>query len=708
MRQSWRFSADIPEPHQLVKIQQRAVFFIMKRSEKMQSTKSNNRRTHAQSSYQSPPEQAAGQPAGAGTIASGMSSPSAPSGVLSELAARPNKRRRTEASAVRSAPGSGAHPAPNVTSTPAPSSALHYDGLPPNSYVQHSPLWRTDAPELQGATEQQLASEDAAVHKEHRAPDNRPSTSGRKRKVPIPLGTGSSDSDLPYPDDTPLIKRFLNGAKGEGKAETVRIYARLFEVFSAWLKQQSKGGLQDRLFKDELMLDAEKFQEETGRTHLIAAMTHLRAVESNGTVTISAQSQHVIPEGDKNLINNARSAIPSRCLTELRAFSAWLHSNDKGALCETGRLQSPSLQDDINNFLTSTNRVNSSVVYTALRNLDIFCVSKTPALLKQPVLRGTPAVRSKFNTSEIHEVDRQLCEQFKNVLSDSLSASGPEKRYTNGQTYSSRMSSFMRSFSAWLKANQKAPMAKRLQDPTLDEDLKLFTDSDRRGDAMKLISMLAQVRDLFAPNAQSPEQSNKLQAHDVDRQLSEQFKNSLLASGRETTSINQENYADMLSTHMRQFSAWLNNNCKGPMASRLHEPMLERDLSLYIRGKGFGYKSVLRDMLTQVRRMDPFKVQLPELGSGAEPSVSSHSSLQHPTAPDGLPPAPQHVWNPDTPAEEATRPALSTQPDALSPTFEFDWGDALYQADVLSHADQRKWDLDTISEQFMAPPWLGQ
>ncbi|MFC3276518.1 hypothetical protein ACFOHQ_01395 [Xanthomonas fragariae] len=130
MRESWRCSAGIPEPHQLDQIQEQAVFFIMKRSEKMRSTKSSNRRTHAQSTYQSVPEQATGQAASLGAGPSGMLSSSTPPGVLSELAARPNKRRRTEASAVRSAPGSGVHPARSGTSRPFPF-ALEHDNLPP-------------------------------------------------------------------------------------------------------------------------------------------------------------------------------------------------------------------------------------------------------------------------------------------------------------------------------------------------------------------------------------------------------------------------------------------------------------------------------------------------------------------------------------------------------------------------------------------------
>ena len=184
MRQSWRYSVDIPARHQLAarhqldKMQQRAVFFIMKRSEKMVRPKSSNRRTHAQSTYQSVPEQATGRPASPGGATAGMPSSSAPSGVLGELPARPNKRRRTEASAARSVPGSGALVAPNGTSIPFPF-ALHHDHLPPNSHVPQ--LRRADAPGPQGTTAQQPASEDVAVQEERRAPVDCPSTSGDRR-----------------------------------------------------------------------------------------------------------------------------------------------------------------------------------------------------------------------------------------------------------------------------------------------------------------------------------------------------------------------------------------------------------------------------------------------------------------------------------------------------------------------------------------------
>ncbi|MFC7576269.1 hypothetical protein [Xanthomonas fragariae] len=660
--------------------------------------KSSNRRTHAQSTYQSVPEQATGRPASPGAAPAGMASSSAPFGVLGELTARPNKRRRTEVSAARSAPGLGAHPARNRTSIPSPSSALPDDSPPPSRPLHHSPLWRADAPESQEATAQQPAFEDAAIHEERPAPVDCSSTFGRKRKVPIPRGTGSSDADLSYSADKELIAGFLDGAeKGGSNVNTAKKYSFLLISFSAWLKQQKKGGLKDRLSQDELTRDAEEFQRQTGRTNVTVALTHLRSVESHGTVTISTLPRHLTPAGDAQLINDASSAISRRYLTELRAFSEWLHAAHKEGLCAPGRLDSQSLEGDANTFLIEKERLSVYTVFLALRKLRAFCRGERPAVQSN--------VRS--NKREISDVDRQLKEQYQYALSIAFSASGPEKKYANGETYSGKMAGSMHTFSAWLKAKKKASMATRLHAPTLDEDFNLFKDAKYPRDTRAIGNMLTQVREMYPSDVQSPDQANKRQAHDLDRQLSEQFKAALLAPGRETTSIKREKYADMLSAHVRHFSAWLHNNDKAPMASRLHEPMLDDDLNLYIRGKTLGYKSVLRHMLMQVRQVCPSNVQLPDLGSTAEPSGSACSSLLPSTLPSGLPQAPENVLTPDTPAERVAEPSLPAQPEASSPISEFDW-DALDEVDGFQPPPQSDLDFETLADELMAPSWSVQ
>ncbi|WP_208588533.1 hypothetical protein [Xanthomonas fragariae] len=638
-----------------------------------------------------------------------MSSSSAPSGVLNELSARPTKRRRTEASAARSAPKSGAHPARNVTSIPFSSSALSYGDRPPNSHLHHSQLWRADAPEPQGTTAQQPALDNAAVHENCPAADNRPPLRGRlggfaQLSQQIRHGTGRSRSNTLYPLDKELIAQFVEGAERGGSSfVTTKTHANMLIRFSDWLRQQNRGGLQDGLLKKELKDDATNFQKGMKRDYLATALKYLHAFDSSPdrTVNIPIIPQHEASDADKKFINAALSTKPYHA-TALRAFSAWLHAENKKGLCETDRLHSQALMDDAKTF-AKTRLAGSQKSVTALRQLRNF------------YLTGKMDFTKKSNTREIHEVDRQLYEQYKDILSMTLSASGSEKKYNNRQTYSARMSGFMKYFSGWLKANQKASMATRLHDTTLDDDLNIFKGSNSKIYASNIRGMLAQVRDIFPSDVQSPEQVNKPQIHDVDRQLSEKFKNALLAPGRETTSINQEKYAGLLSAHVRHFSAWLQENEKEPLASRLHEPTLDSDLEFYIRDKDLGYQSVLKHMLMQVRQMYPSNVQLPDLGSRGEPAEPSYSSMFPLTHEGGWPQAAEGVWIPDTPEQEVTIPALPAQPEASSLPFEFDWGGALHQSDFLlqghqslSQTHQSNWDLDNFSDQLMAHSWPTQ
>ena len=340
--------------------------------------KSSNRRTHAQSTYQSLPEQPTGWPASPGGAPAGIS---APSGVLGELTARPTKRHRAEVSAVRLVPASGAHPAPNGTSMPFASSALPYGDLPPNSHVHHHPLWRTDAPELQSATAQQPAFENAAVHEEPRAAANRPSTLPRgpapfaKLSGEIRDGTVLSGSNTPYEDDRALIARFVDGAeKGDSNFTTTRIYSHALIRFSDWLRQQNKGSVQERLFKDKEALeqDASNFQQGNKRNPLTAALNHLRtmAVATDGTVQARGYHRHDAPDEDTQFINAALSAKPQQARA-LRAFSAWLHDQGKKGLCETGRLHSQTLMDDAKAFV-NTRIASSSRSMSALKQLRAF------------------------------------------------------------------------------------------------------------------------------------------------------------------------------------------------------------------------------------------------------------------------------------------------------------------------------------------------
>ena len=447
----------------------------------MQIHKSSNPWTHTN---QSTPEQATVRPAGAGNVASGVSSSSAPSGVLNELAARPTKRHRAEASAVRSTPASGAPLAPNGTSIRFPF-ALKCDDLPPNSHLQ---FWPADAPELQGATAQQPAFENAAVHEEPRAAANRPST------LPGEPTTFAELRDTirrvtepsPYPVDSALIARFVDSIEEEASSfDTAKMYTNALMRFSTWLRQQNKDSLQDLLGKGELKSEALNFKKGKKNSCLNAALSHLHSIAStsHGTVKIRGCRHYEVHGSDKPFLKSARSATPY--VTALRAFSAWLHDQGKKGLCETGRLYSQTLMDDAKAFV-NTGMPNSQKAVKALSQIEAFYST------------GKKSGMMRLSTRDIDQGDHQLSQQYEATLV----ASGRNQTYANGQSYAGKLSGRARQFSAWLKQEGKNPMTSRLHDQTLDDDLNLYLAGKNKSYGGNFRLMLDQVRQMSSLNMQ--------------------------------------------------------------------------------------------------------------------------------------------------------------------------------------------------------------
>ncbi|MDM7578813.1 hypothetical protein QT882_09580 [Xanthomonas fragariae] len=452
------------------------------------------------------PEQVTDLPVSPGTVASGMASPSGSSGVLSELPARPTKLLRTEASAVHSAPGSGAIPGQNGTSMPF-HFALPYDYLGRNSHAHHLPLGRADVPEPQWTAEQQPAFEDAAVHEERQVQVGCPSTSCdvpsefAKLSGKIRRGTVLSGSDTPYPADSEFIAQLVDAAGKRGdKLVAIKRYVYLLIRFSDWLRQRGKAGLQKRLCQDKeslrqdkeaLKRDASDFQKGSQGIRLNAALTHLRKIASAnyGAPKIRLSGRYEVPDGDKQLIDGTLSASPAYA-SPLRAFSEWLNSQNKQGLSETGRLHSETLMDDAKAF-AGTCMAGSRKAVAALRKLQ------------ELKLTGAPFIPGKhLDTSDINEDDRQIVEHFKATLW--VSSGG--RTYAKGETYASKTSRRLTRFSVWLKKNNKAPMASRLYDKTLDQDFATYINSLSLNVRSQVKTMLSKVRETYPPDVQLPDQ----------------------------------------------------------------------------------------------------------------------------------------------------------------------------------------------------------
>ncbi|GKS97432.1 hypothetical protein [Acidovorax sp. SUPP2825] len=431
---------------------------------------------------------------------------------------------------------------------------------------------RADSPAAQWITEQQTVPESATVHDQRQEPDDRPSTSAARRGVLAQIGgairraTGPG-SRTPYPADKEMIDLFVPGAEiGGSNSRSARTYAALLIRFSAWLRQQGKPGLRDRLFDEELTREVLQFQQKIKHTDVAAALEHLRATESSGHGVVQIPGYHVISDADEWLISEAFPDTP-RYRSELRAFSEWLHKEGREGLCDADTLHSETLMNDAQAYAST--HMHSNNLVAALKQLRLFDIA------------GMTAIRDKRDTRGIPEADRQL---------------------------------------------------------------------------------------------------------------SENFKDALLAAGRGKT------YAANVSGRVRQFSAWRQEKGKGSLASCLHDPMVDVDLDLWTHGKNPAYGRTMRSMLKQVRATFPPNVPLQFLGAGAEPSYSSYSHMLPATPAGGWPQAPQGYWNPDTPAEEVTQPTLSVQPEASNSTF----GD-LESLDSWPHHGGREFDWGTTQQEVRGP-----
>jgi hypothetical protein len=255
---------------------------------------------------------------------------------------------------------------------------------------------------------------------------------------------------------------------------TVEIYKGDLTRFSAWLKKHKKAGLQDGLFSDELMQDAKRYAKDEARPQLLAGLAHLRTVESSthGTVQIPKRPRAVAPEADEWLIDDA---FPSDSKShrnyrgELRAFSEWLDENGRDPLCDEDRLHSERLLADAEDFVKDKGR-SLQVLSSALRELRTWDLTQ---------------IRPTRTTRKIPEADRRLSAQYEASFG--------------------RRGTFLRSFSAWLQANKKAPLASRLRDdPSLGAELALAAEGKNSRYVFGLKRMLKDLREMLPPGAPSP------------------------------------------------------------------------------------------------------------------------------------------------------------------------------------------------------------
>ena len=320
----------------------------------------------------------------------------------------------------------------------------------------------------------------------------------------------SARRDPPHLADLALLGRAREALKASGVKKGTRdpAMAALLQ-FSAWLRRIGKPAMQDRLFTEELTLDAQKFLRVKGHQDTPYALDHLRNMESSthGTTQISTREvrrEKKVPDADRLYVEVAFGEAPvsqaapaKKTSTEaayrlaLLSFSEWLASMDQPGLTAPNALHSDPMtalaSEYVSMGLPYGHNVMAALVH--LRHFD---------------LNGTVNIKRLRNTLNIPAVDQRLIERFRAQGNAKQEAAGREsgKRILDkkGRPTYDAYAGRARSFSAWLQEQGMRNIASRLDDDfqSLEDDLHLFPSGQKENSVVPYRTALRQLRAMFS------------------------------------------------------------------------------------------------------------------------------------------------------------------------------------------------------------------
>lgn len=342
-------------------------------------------------------------------------------------------------------------------------------------------------------------------------PGPRGADSQQNTLTALPESNETADEILgnhqPYAQDKTLISRLVDGAQAGGSStSTATVYKTKLNRFSAWLRERDLPDMQSRLFAPELTHLAVAYSAEANESVIMAALQHLREMESSrfGTVQIPRVPRHGagnIPEEDHWLISQVfkegKSNSISYYKTALRAFSAWLHKQNT-TLCET--LPSKQLADNIAAFLKE-NPCYEEKMMPAIRHLQTFD-SGGNVVVKQNRATHTIPEDDKTLMRQFHDVEYQRLEENARKEGRTIRLHKHGKFVTAKRTAADKYVSVMNAFSAW-RQEQKMPgsLASRLHDPMLDIERDLFTKNMSKAYAGSVKGILKRLQAAFPPGS---------------------------------------------------------------------------------------------------------------------------------------------------------------------------------------------------------------
>jgi len=474
--------------------------------------------------------------------------------------------------------------------------------------------------------------------------------------VPPPRPTwafvGRSGEPL-YSEDAPLVEGLRAALiKGGFKERTAKSHVDALLRFGRWLLKNNKQGIAERLYDGTLDSDAAEFKK-AGERGILTALGHLRASQAAGGVAPiasranpSADDADLIKQYKSTIIKERKkeAATAYKYATALGSFSEYLRNNARPGIA--ARLYDQSLDEDLMRYEASPRphpKIGAALVHLrqslagdgavehdshilpehadlmdAMRLAD--AVAQDSALQRTVSWPEMLPAQGHDQDAPLSIIDQPSPSSYLALQPGQVGRSAEllysedvplilglkEALLRGGAAESTARSNvdYLLSFGRWLFANDKPPIADRLDHETLDKDVEEFIT---KRDATNVRTALAHLRTSQVAGGVAPVAGRAdLNPYPEDAALIKQYKEQAATAG---TSKTAKTYASLIT----DFGHYLRENNKQSIASRLgdgtlddEDESLNEDINLY-RDSG-GHRAIgaaLEHLRTGARKLGP-------------------------------------------------------------------------------------------------------
>lgn len=262
----------------------------------------------------------------------------------------------------------------------------------------------------------------------------------------------------------------------------------------------------------------------------------------------------------------------------LNRFSAWLKHQHLDAIHD--RLNSRQLTLDVERFASEPRKQSNAAAAAALEHL-------------RAVING--------QDSALRIADRETAKYT--VSAEDQSFIDRAFPVDNEDRTTATYRTALHAFSGWLQSNGLGGLRDSFHSDGLMLNAEICAVETGHGD--RLLVALRHLQGADRGGKVTIQRKAKTRdIPEVDKQLVSDFQAALSAAGKAgKADLRGRTLSDKHATELRSFSAFLLGKDKGPIATRLRDPGLDRDLAAWTEGKSKSRIGQMKSLLEQVRKM---------------------------------------------------------------------------------------------------------